>query len=126
PLERQEERFVRYGRVAYPMVSAPYVARDTLFLPLQWLTDCVPRLLAGRYRWDPWLARLDEITVAATVPPPVPSAPPPPPPPPPPPAAPTTRAPNPMTGLRLPHTIVVDPGHGGVIPAIPASIFRAV
>ena len=53
--------FVRYGGVAYPMVSAPYVARDTLFLPLQWLTDCVPRLLVGRYRWDPWLARLDEI-----------------------------------------------------------------
>ena len=115
--------FVRYGGVAYPMVSAPYVARDTLFLPLQWLTDCVPRLLAGRYRWDPWLARLDEITVAATVPPPVSSAPPPPPPPPPPPAAPTTRAPNPMTGLRLPHTIVVDPGHGGVDPGNPGLHF---
>ena len=115
--------FVRYGGVAYPMVSAPYVARDTLFLPLQWLTDCVPRLLAGRYRWDPWLARLDEITVAATVPPPVPSAPPPAPPPPPPPAAPTTRAPNPMTGLRLPHTIVVDPGHGGVDPGNPGLHF---
>ena len=112
--------FVRYGRVAYPMVSAPYVARDTLFLPLQWLTDCVPRLLAGRYRWDPWLARLDEITVAATVPPPVSSAPTPPPPPP---AAPTTRAPNPMTGLRLPHTIVVDPGHGGVDPGNPGLHF---
>jgi len=109
--------FVRYGGVAYPMVSAPYVARDTLFLPLQWLTDCVPRLLAGRYRWDPWLARLDEITVAATVPPPVSSAPPPRP------AASTTRAPNPMTGLRLPHTIVVDPGHGGVDPGNPGLHF---
>ncbi len=107
--------FVRYGGVAYPMVSAPYVARDTLFLPLQWLTDCVPRLLAGRYRWDPWLARLDEITVAATVRPPVPSVPS---------ASPTTtRAPNPMTGLRLPHTIVVDPGHGGVDPGNPGLHF---
>src|SRR5947209_20101865 len=35
--------FVRYGGVAYPMVSAPYVARDTLFLPLRWLTASVPR-----------------------------------------------------------------------------------
>jgi len=45
--------FVRYEGVTYPLIGAPYVARDTLFLPLQWLTDHVPRLLAGRYRWDP-------------------------------------------------------------------------
>jgi N-acetylmuramoyl-L-alanine amidase len=85
--------FVRYEGVTYPLIGAPYVARDTLFLPLQWLTDHVPRLLAGRYRWDPTSARLDEV--------------------PPPPA------PNPITGLRLPHTIVVDPGHGGVDPGNP-------
>ena len=113
--------FVRYGGIAYPLVSAPYVARDTLFLPLHWLTDYVPRLLAGRYRWDPWLARLDEITVSAAVPAPAPSAAPPvvssgPP-------APTTRPPNPITGLRLPHTIVVDPGHGGIDPGNPGLHF---
>ena len=85
--------FVRYEGTTYPLIGSPYVARDTLFLPLQWLTDHVPRLLAGRYRWDPISARLDEV--------------------PPPPA------PNPMTGLRLPHTIVVDPGHGGVDPGNP-------
>ena len=85
--------FVRYEGVTYPLIGTPYVARDTLFLPLQWLTDHVPRLLAGRYRWDPISARLDEV--------------------PPPPA------PNPITGLRLPHTIVVDPGHGGVDPGNP-------
>src|SRR5258705_1256299 len=36
--------------------------RSTLF-PYTTLfrsVDCVPRLLASRYRWDPWLARLDE------------------------------------------------------------------
>src|SRR3970282_1162095 len=43
--------FVRTGDLAYPLVSAPYVARDTLFLPLHWLADYVPRLLAGRHRW---------------------------------------------------------------------------
>ena len=40
--------FVRYDGAAYPLVGAPYVARDTLFLPLHWLADYVPRLLAGR------------------------------------------------------------------------------
>src|SRR6266516_5265349 len=57
--------FFRYDGAAYPLVGAPYIARDTLFLPLHWLADHVPRLLAGRYRWDPWLARLDERPVAS-------------------------------------------------------------
>ena len=92
--------FVRYAGAAYPLVGAPYVARDTLFLPLHWLVDCVPRLLASRYRWDPWLARLDERPAPA-----LPVA--------------IVAAPNPITGLRLPHTIVVDPGHGGVDPGNP-------
>lgn len=96
--------FMRSEGVAYPLVGAPYVARDSLFLPLHWLTDHVPRLVAGRYRWDPALARLDE------VPPPMVSVPAP--------TAPST-SPNPRTGLRLAHTIVVDPGHGGVDPGNP-------
>ena len=104
--------FFRCDSAAYPLVGAPYIARDTLFLPLHWLTGYVPRLLAGRYRWDPWLARLDEraapsapaSTVAAASPI-VTAAPP--------------AAPNPITGLRLPHTVVVDPGHGGVDPGNP-------
>jgi N-acetylmuramoyl-L-alanine amidase len=121
--------FMRFDGNAYPLASEPYVARDTVFLPLQWLSDCVPRLLAGRYRWDPWLARLDEIAVppgVATRPVPAPAAatsssspshtqlPPPPPP-----TVSQPPAPNPVTGLRLPHTIVVDPGHGGLDPGNP-------
>ena len=105
--------FVRYAGEAYPLVGAPYVARDTVFLPLHWLTEHVPRLLASRYRWDPSLARLDEI---ATAPPPqpvvsrpVPVAP--------------GAAPNPVTGLRLTHTVVVDPGHGGIDPGNPGLHF---
>src|SRR6267143_3395732 len=104
--------FVRYEGAAYPLVGAPYVARDTLFLPLHWLTDHLPRLLAGRYRWDPWLARLDERPVLPA-PPPVASAAPPQP----------IATPNPITGLRLVHTIVVDPGHGGVDPGNPGLHF---
>src|SRR5207245_3469946 len=57
--------FFRYGGAAYPLVGAPYVARDTLFLPLHWLTGHVPRLLANRYRWNPGLSRLDEQPVPA-------------------------------------------------------------
>jgi N-acetylmuramoyl-L-alanine amidase len=95
--------FVRYEGSAYPLVGAPYVARDTLFLPLYWLTEPVPRLLASRYRWDPWLARLDER--------PAPALPP------------AVATPNAMTGLRLAHTIVVDPGHGGIDPGNPGLHF---
>lgn len=116
--------FVRYAGAAYPLVGAPYVARDTIFLPLQWLSGHVPRLLASRYRWDPWLARLDEIsptasvTAAASATPvvtrPVPSAAP---------VLPPVAAPNPLTGLRMTHTVVVDPGHGGVDPGNPGLHF---
>ena len=111
--------FLRFEGTAYPLVGEPYIARDTVFLPLEWLSDCVPRLLVGRYHWDPWLARLDEIASAAapavvatrsatapstgSTPAPQPAPP----------------APNPTTGLRLPHTIVVDPGHGGLDPGNP-------
>ena len=107
--------FVRYVGTAYPMVGAPYVARDTVFLPLHWLSDYVPLLLAGRYRWNPGLARLDELTVTTAAPAvtaPVVAAP-----------VVASPAPNPMTGLRQPHTIVVDPGHGGVDPGNPGLYF---
>ncbi|HEV8266111.1 MAG TPA: N-acetylmuramoyl-L-alanine amidase [Gemmatimonadales bacterium] len=96
--------FVRTGDTAYPLVGAPYVARDTLFLPLHWLAGYVPRLLARRYRWDPTFARLEELA-----PPPLPPSV----------AAQPAGAPNRVTGLRQPHTIVVDPGHGGVDPGNP-------
>ena len=114
--------FVRYAGVAYPLVGAPYVARDTVFLPLQWLSGHIPRLLASRYRWDPSLARLDEIA-----PPPAPAAAvvtrPPPPPPVVAAVVPPITAPNPLTGLRLTHTVVVDPGHGGIDPGNPGMNF---
>ncbi len=101
--------FVRIGDAAYPLVGAPYVV------------DYVPRLSGGRYRWDPARSRLEESATLAAVPTPAP--------PPPPitavPAAPTLVAgtANPMTGLRLSHTIVVDPGHGGIDPGNPGLTF---
>jgi N-acetylmuramoyl-L-alanine amidase len=122
--------FVRIDDAAYPLVGGPYVARDTLFLPLHWLADFVPRLSAGRYRWDPVRARLDESAPVVVAPTPVPLPAP----------ARTTPGPaavttvpasstltvgtaNPITGLRLAHTIVVDPGHGGIDPGNPGQTF---
>jgi N-acetylmuramoyl-L-alanine amidase len=105
--------FVGYAGTAYPLVGAPYVARDTVFLPLHWLSDYVPHLLAGRYRWDPWLARLDEMAAPPSPLPAVVVAP----------AVVPPQVPNPMTGLRLSHTVVVDPGHGGVDPGNPGMHF---
>src|SRR3989454_3470899 len=49
------------------LVGEPYTARDTVFLPLSWLADCVPRALGPRYRWDAGAARLEELPVAGPV-----------------------------------------------------------
>src|SRR3989441_6696334 len=59
--------FVRAGGVVYGLVGEPYVARDTVFLPLHWLADCVPRALGARYHWNPVATRLEELPVAGTV-----------------------------------------------------------
>jgi len=122
--------FVRIGDAAYPLVGAPYVVRDTLFLPLHWLADYVPRLSAGRYRWDPVHSRLDESATLAAGPAPIRLLPPAraePPPVPvttvPPASTLAAGTPNPITGLRLSHTIVVDPGHGGIDPGNPGLTF---
>src|SRR3989454_11148141 len=53
--------FARAGGVICMLVGDPYIARDTLFLPLPWLSDCVPRVLVARYRWDAAAARLEEL-----------------------------------------------------------------
>ncbi len=120
--------FVRAGDVVCGLVGEPYRARDTLFLPLNWLADCVPRALRPRYRWDPGAVRLEELPVAGAVAAGPPAAAPPPPAP-----APTPRGataammaiavPNPLTGLRLRHAVVIDPGHGGVDPGNPGRYF---
>ncbi len=89
--------FVRVAGEVCSLVGEAYVARDTLFLPLHWLADCVPRMLRTRYRWDAAAARLEEM--------------------------PPLRPPDSRTGLRHPHTIVIDPGHGGVDPGNPGLYF---
>ncbi len=108
--------FVRARGVVYALSSAPYVARDTLFLPLDWLVVSLPRVLAARYRWDAAAARLEDMGVDVLPPSPAPLA---------------RTAPvagllggaNPLTGLRLRHAIVIDPGHGGADPGNPGLYF---
>ncbi|MGH7699443.1 MAG: hypothetical protein ACREMJ_02850, partial [Gemmatimonadales bacterium] len=53
--------YVRTGSAVYSLVAAPYALRDTVFLPLQWLAEHVPRVLDERYRWDGAAGRLVEL-----------------------------------------------------------------
>lgn len=91
------------GSLVVPLASGAFVERDTLFLPLQWLTDYVPRRFREAYRYDPVAGRFEESgltpVVRTTSPPPV------------------TR--NPITGLRRRHVVTVDAGHGGSDPGNP-------
>jgi N-acetylmuramoyl-L-alanine amidase len=129
--------FVRSGAMVCGLVGEPYLARDTLFLPLSWLADCLPRTLGARYRWNATATRLEELPVASAMAvtrpaPATPTATPGRPAgrpaglPPPPPAGAASRpltAPNPMTGLRQRHLVVIDPGHGGADPGNPGRYF---
>ncbi len=75
-------------------------ARDTTYLPLQFVTEILPAVLAERYDFDPGHARLIETGL--------------------PPAPEVARLPN---GLRPGHLVAVDPGHGGRDPGNPGIYF---
>jgi len=105
-----------------PLVGAARIRRDTLFLPIQFVTQVLPEQLAGRFSYDREAGRLVELTgraVAAVAGEPVevsktPSAGP---------AAPARderRLPN---GLRRGHVVAIDPGHGGTDPGNPGVYF---
>lgn len=125
--------YARIGTRLCQLVDEAYIARDTLFLPLVWLTDCVPWVFGDRFRWDPALSVLTEHPPPGVVAPvestPVAVDPPLPPPADPVPTPPAvtrtaTRAvPNPMTGLRQRHIVMIDPGHGGRDPGNPGRYF---
>ena len=90
----------------YPLVGSAVVRRDTLLLPIQFVTEILPRSLAGRFRYDARLARLTDgspAVVAARAPPRDPN-----------------RLPN---GLRKGHVVTIDAGHGGVDPGNPGLYF---
>jgi N-acetylmuramoyl-L-alanine amidase len=116
-----DANWFRFGDQLFALAGPPYVARDTLFLPLQWFVEYLPRLVPDRFRYDAPRARLVETTavVADAVAMPAGSAP----------TADTAAPPAPVrtpaavpparpparnaAGLRLPHVVALDAGHGG-------------
>jgi N-acetylmuramoyl-L-alanine amidase len=92
--------FVTVGDRLYPLATPAVVRRDTLFLPLQFVSDILPRHASGRFRYDARAARLID-TGAPTV---VAST------------AGVPAAPANAWGLRRTHRVTVDPGHGGPDP----------
>ncbi|MBA3316831.1 MAG: N-acetylmuramoyl-L-alanine amidase [Gemmatimonadales bacterium] len=88
-----------------PLASSIWVARDTVYLPLQFVSEIIPYFLGERYRYDAPRARLEDISRKP------PAA-----------RAPTSaeRLPN---GLRVGHVVTIDPGHGGVDPGNPGTYF---
>jgi N-acetylmuramoyl-L-alanine amidase len=100
--------FMRFNDRTQPLSGWAWAAGDSLFLPLQFVTEMLPQLLAERYQWDPRAARLTE-----TGPPAV--------------AAPRGRAaaePKRLANGLLPgHVITVDAGHGGIDPGNPGIYF---
>jgi N-acetylmuramoyl-L-alanine amidase len=90
-----------------PLAGPASFARDSLFLPYQFVAEILPYYLGDRYRWDGRTGRLQELrgrttTLAGRA------------------AADVGRLPN---GLRPGHIVTVDPGHGGVDPGNPGYFF---
>ena len=109
--------YVRNSRIR-PMAGAVALLSDTLFVPLSFVSEELPRLFSERFRWDAANARLVETgwkpgsdvagngDVVMTA---VPTAP-----------YRGARLPN---GLRPGHLITVDAGHGGNDPGNPGMFF---
>jgi N-acetylmuramoyl-L-alanine amidase len=88
-----------------PLANPVWLARDTLYLPFQFVSEILPYFLGERYRYDARTARLEDVSGR----PPTARAP-----------APAERLPN---GLRPGHVVTIDPGHGGVDPGNPGTYF---
>jgi N-acetylmuramoyl-L-alanine amidase len=88
-----------------PLANPAWLARDTLYLPCQFVSEIIPYFLGERYRYDAGAARLEDVTgkpAAAKAP------------------KSAERLPN---GLRPGHVVTIDPGHGGVDPGNPGTYF---
>lgn len=89
-----------------PLVGTAAYRQDTLHLPLQFITEVLPRAFAGRFVYDTRAARLTDRTSVAAAPAP--------------PARDADRLPN---GLRRGHVVTVDAGHGGPDQGNPGLFF---
>ncbi len=52
--------YFRNGNRVYTLTASPYLVGDSLFVPLQFVAEYLPRL-TSRYRWDAAAGRLDEL-----------------------------------------------------------------
>jgi len=86
--------YFRCADELYVLASPPYVAGDSLFVPLQFVVEFLPRLLASRFRFDVARGRLEELAG---------------------PAAPSPVAAAPRAApARASRIVAIDAGHGGV------------
>lgn len=91
-----------------PLAGWATSRRDSIFLPIQFVTEVLPRVFAERYAWNPTQGRLVEASAAATRPPPSRAE------------TAARRLPN---GLMPGHVVTVDAGHGGRDPGNPGLYF---
>ncbi len=117
--------YFRFGEQVYTLAAGPYLARDSVFLPLQFLADALPRLLGERYRYDAARTRLEELapqpTVSASSAAPAPSS-----------SPPASSGPVASRAAPAPvraapaaprrRIIAIDAGHGGVDPGMSGPI----
>ena len=92
------------------LVGGAYVQHDSLYVPLQWLADYVPRSFSESYRYDPVAARFEQIGITPVAtrlsqPPSAGSL-----------GVALSDAPTAARrlGLKWKHKVVIDAGHGGV------------
>lgn len=101
--------WVSVGTTLRPLVAPARLQRDTVYLPLQFAAEVLPRALGAIYRYDVAATRLTELpgrAVAAATPAPAVST-----------RTPATSDPDRLpNGLRRGHVVAIDPGHGGVDP----------
>lgn len=98
-----------------PLASAAFVARDTLFLPFQFVAEILPTYFSERYRYDRRRARLIDSggRAVARAPMAAPAS-----------VAAASKEPARLaSGLRPGHIVTIDPGHGGIDPGNPGVFF---
>jgi N-acetylmuramoyl-L-alanine amidase len=89
-----------------PLVGSASVRRDTLLLPIQFVSEILPKTHSRRFRYDARTARLVDLAPAVVM------------------AKQPVRDPNRLSnGLRKGHVITIDAGHGGVDPGNPGIFF---
>jgi N-acetylmuramoyl-L-alanine amidase len=102
--------FLVFNERLQPLAGWAFQIRDSLYLPLQFVSEVLPEVLGERYQWVASGGLLRE-----TAPPLPPVA--------------TTPRPGPRPPSRLPngllpgHVVTVDAGHGGIDPGNPGVYF---